>query len=85
MIVQRLLQILLVIFLFIPACTRTEDKEQPMVFKQVPEIRKIQPEREVKIRLKRSTKGEYSWDISGDDTEEIIKTDKKLRESLKEK
>lgn len=83
MLAQRLLPIFLLMFLMIPACTGTEDKEQPVVFKQIPEIQEIKPQKPVKIKLKRNAKGEYSWDISGDNTDEIIKADKRLRESLK--
>ncbi len=85
MLVLRLLRIFLVLFLFIPACTRTEDNQQkPAVFKQDTEIQDITPENPVKIKLKRSAKNEYSWEISGDNADEVIKTDKRLKEGLKE-
>jgi hypothetical protein len=67
------------------ACTGQGDKEEPVVFKQVPEIKEIKPHKPVKIKLKRNTKGEYAWDISGDNTDEIIETDRKLRESFEKK
>ena len=78
----RLVQVLLLV-LFIHACSRTEDKQQQPVFNQVPQIQEIKPERPAKIKLKRDSKEGYSWEISGDDAEEIIKTDKKLRKDLK--
>jgi hypothetical protein len=58
------------------------EKEESVVFKQVPEIKEIKPHKTVKIKLKRNTKGEYAWDISGDNTDDIIETDRKLREGL---
>lgn len=83
MLAQRLLFVLFVIFLLISACTRTEDKQQePLVFKEIPQIQEIKPEKPPKIKLKRDKKDEYSWEISGDNVDEIIKIDKKLRESL---
>ncbi len=82
---QRLPQVLLMIFLLImaQACTNIEGKQPDTTFKQLPEFQEIKPQKPVKIKLKRNTKGEYSWDISGDNADEIIKADKRLRESLK--
>ncbi len=85
MLTHRLLQVILAIFLFIPACTRTEDKQQTQqapVFKEIPQIQEVKPEKPLKIKLKRSAKDDYSWEISGDDVNEIIKADKMLRKAL---
>jgi len=76
--------VLLLIFLIVSACAENKtDKEQPVVFRQDPEIQEIRPSKTVKIKIRRNTSGGYSWDLSGDDTDEIIKTDKKLREAFK--
>lgn len=83
MLPRRLLLGFLLIFLIIPACTDTENRNQPAVFKQAQEIQEIKPQKPVKIKLKRNVKGAYSWDISGDNAEGILKADKRLRESLK--
>jgi len=82
---RKLLRVFLIIFLFITvqSCTGTEDKEEKATFKQLPELQEIEPEKPVKIKLKRNNDGEYSWDISGGDAEEVIKIDKRLREDLK--
>ena len=81
--VQRLLLVLMIIVLLMPfhACTDTGGKEQPTVFKQIPEIQEIKSQKPVKIKLKRNAKGEYSWDISGSNPEKIIEADKKFRET----
>jgi len=50
---------------------------------QITELQEIKPHKPVKIKLKRNAKGEYAWDLSGNDAEKIIEADKKLRESLK--
>ncbi len=42
------------------------------------------PKKPVKIKLHRDKKGEYSWDITGESVEEVIRTDKRLRQLLKE-
>lgn len=84
MLAQRLLQLFLVIFLLITvqACTGTEGKQSDTTFKQLSELQEIKPQKPVKIKLKRNNKGSYSWDISGNNADEIIKTDKRLREGL---
>ena len=82
---QRILLVFLTVFLLIPACTGAEDKEQTAVFKQETTIQEIKPQNPVKIKLKRNTKGKYSWDISGNNADEVLKADRKLKESLGEK
>ena len=51
-------------------------------FKKQPELQQIKPKKPVKIKLRRSAKDEYTWELTGDDAEEIIKTDKRLRKML---
>ncbi|MBI5195894.1 MAG: hypothetical protein HZA10_06200 [Nitrospirae bacterium] len=81
MFVKRLLLVFFVIFIF--SCAPKEDKQQVQpVFKQIPEIREIKPEKPPKIKLKRDAKNDYSWEISGDNAEEIIKADRKLRKGI---
>ncbi len=81
----RLLRFFLAISLSITAyaCTDPDVKEKPAVFRQVPEIQEIKPRKPVKIKLKRNAKGSYSWDIIGNNADEVLETDKKLKESLK--
>ncbi len=78
---KRLLLIFLLIFIF--SCTRTGDEQQAPVFKQIPQIQEIKPEKPPKIKLKRDAKDGYSWEISSDNVDEIIEADKKLRKNLK--
>jgi len=84
---QRLPLVFLAILLLIlvQACTGTEGKESETTFKQLPELQEIKPQKPVKIKLKRNAKGGYSWDISGNNADEIIETNKKLREYLEKK
>lgn len=42
------------------------------------------PKKPVKIKLHRDKKGEYSWDITGENVDDIIKADRRLRQLLKE-
>ncbi len=68
-------------FLF-NACAESDSNQQKSVFQQVPEIAEIKPHTPVKIKLKRNAGGSYSWDLSGNDAEKVLETDKILKESL---
>ncbi len=57
------------------------EKESFPVAKQ-PELQQIKPKKPVKIKLKRTAKDEYSWELSGDDADDIVKTDQRLRKML---
>ncbi len=82
MLIGRLLCVSLTVFvLLLPACTGANE-DKPPVFKQEPEIQEIKPISRVKIKLKRNAKGQYSWDISGTDADEILEADKKLKKEL---
>jgi hypothetical protein len=48
-----------------------------------PEIKHIRPEKPVRVKVKRNAKGTYSWDITGDNVDEVIEADRKLREYMK--
>jgi len=47
-----------------------------------PQIMQVKPNKPVKIKLKRSAKGEYSWDLAGDSVDEVVKADKRLKKLL---
>jgi hypothetical protein len=36
----------------------------------------------MKIRLKRSAEGKYTWELTADDVEQIVKADKRLKKLL---
>ena len=50
--------------------------------KKQPEIQQVKPKKPVKIKLKRSAEGKYTWELSGDDVDEIVKADKRLKKLL---
>ena len=70
------------VVLFLAAQAAAAEKSD-FQFKKQPEIQQVKPQKPVKIRLHRNAKGEYSWDLSGDNTDEIVNTDRKLRKLLK--
>jgi len=51
-------------------------------FKKQPDLQQVKPKKPVKIKLRRSAKKEYIWELTGDDADEIVRTDKKLRKML---
>ncbi|MBI5740849.1 MAG: hypothetical protein HZA16_09015 [Nitrospirae bacterium] len=68
---------------FAHACTESKGKQEGPVFRQVPEIAAVKPEKPLKIKLKRNAKDDYSWEISGDSVDEIVRADEKLRKGLR--
>ena len=52
-------------------------------FKKQPEIQQVKPKKPVRIKLKRSSDDKYTWEITGDDADEIVRADRKLRRLLK--
>jgi hypothetical protein len=70
--------VVLVIFL-LQSCDRQGASRTEAVFRTVPEIAEIAPLNPVKIKLKRTVRGEYSWDLSGDDVQRITEADARLR------
>jgi hypothetical protein len=65
-----------------------EKSEAPSVSKVVVEREKVDRESplppEVKIRLKRDGKDNYSWELSSSDVDQIIKVNEKLRKKVGE-
>jgi len=58
-----------------------EEKKFPQIKKQ-PEIQQVRPKKPVRIRLKRSAEGKYTWELSGDDVDQIIRADSRLKKLL---
>ena len=80
-----------ILFLNINSCTydvkdvyeaKTEKKAEE-IFTTNPEIKQTEPKKPVKIKLRRTATGKYSWDLRGDDVDEILEIDNRLRERLK--
>ena len=71
-------------FLQIQGCSNSESNGQTSVFQKVPEIAEIKPQKPVKIKMKRNAKGDYSWELTGDDADKVIEVDKRLKRSLDE-
>jgi hypothetical protein len=70
------------IFLLFIASWAYPAEKNNFQFRKQQELQQIKPKKPVKIKLKRTAKDEYNWELSGDDVDEIVKTDKKLRKML---
>jgi hypothetical protein len=73
--------ILCVSIFFLLHFASAEEKKIFQIKKQ-PEIQQVRPRKPVKIRLKRSAEGKYTWDLTGDDVDQIVKADKRLKKLL---
>jgi hypothetical protein len=57
-------------------------EKENMQFTKQSELQQIKPKKPVRIKLRRTEKDGYVWELSGDDVDEIAKTDRKLRKML---
>ncbi len=87
---KKILASLVLVFLLI-ACEKKSlspqaKSENPPVPKVVVEKEKVERELplppEVKIKLKKDGKDNYSWELSGSDVDQILKVNEKLRKQL---
>lgn len=83
--------LIVILFTFLIACEKrpftTEGKpEGHSVPKVIVEKEKVEREEplppEVKIRLRRDGKDNYSWELSGSDVDQVLKVNEKLRKRL---
>lgn len=72
--------ILFFIFLSYPECIA----QTPVQASKDKVLQYAKPKKPIKIKLHRDKKGEYSWDITGESVEDVIKADRRLRQLLKE-
>ncbi|NOY40151.1 MAG: hypothetical protein GXO95_08000 [Nitrospirae bacterium] len=83
--VFRFLLLYIVLVLFLSGCSRNSSETgSPFTKTSNPEIIQLTPKKPVRIVLKRTSKGDYTWELRGDDSEKIINTDKRLRRYLSE-
>jgi hypothetical protein len=92
----KLRAIIIILLLFFISCEDKEIKVEPKSADFSPKNVKIierndstefhlsrsEREKPVKIKLKRDSKGNYSWEINGENAEDIINADKSLKKSL---
>lgn len=72
----------ILIIVFFMTCLLYAENTGNFKFTKKPEIQQIKPKKPVKIKLKRTVDGRYTWDLTGDDVAEIVQADKRLRKLL---
>jgi len=81
---KRILIMLVIAALFLPFTPEPAIPADTKTFqvKKQPEIQQVKPRKPVRIKLKRSAEGKYSWDLSGDEVDEVVRADKRLKKLL---
>ncbi|GBE36799.1 hypothetical protein BMS3Bbin07_00951 [bacterium BMS3Bbin07] len=81
----RFLLFFIVLIFFFSGCSRTSsDSKGPFTKTANPEIIQLTPKKPVRIVLKRTSRGDYTWELRGDDAGNIISADRRLRRYLSE-
>lgn len=62
--------------------SREDTKVEEFQIEKIPEIQQVRPQRPVKIKVKRDVQGRYSWELTGENPDEIIRIDKRLRRAF---
>ncbi|TAN40405.1 MAG: hypothetical protein EPN25_07640 [Nitrospirae bacterium] len=75
--------VILLVSLLSPPCQAAG--KEGFAFNKQAELQQIKPKKPVKIKLKRTAKDEYSWELAGDDVDDIIQADRRLRKMLSAK
>jgi hypothetical protein len=76
-----ILAVVVLSLLFVLGRSYSVDNKPPQI-RQQPEIQQVKPKKPVHIKLKRTAAGKYTWDLTGDNVDEIIRADKRLRKQL---
>lgn len=81
---KKILIMLVIAVLFLPFTPERAISADTSTFqvKKQPEIQQVKPRKPVRIKLKRSSEGKYSWDLSGDEVDEVVRADKRLKKLL---
>ncbi len=73
------LTLFLVAVSFILGCSSGNETKEVFKKTEKPEMIQLAPGKPTRILLKRTSKGAYSWELRGDNLDEIIEIDKRLR------
>jgi hypothetical protein len=88
---ERIVSLFILIVFLVAACEgrplppqgKSESAPVPNVIVEKEKVEREElPPPEVKIKLKRDGKNDYSWEITGSDVNEILRVNEKLRKQL---
>jgi hypothetical protein len=71
------------LLILMPSYTLSADKSEQFKFSKDQQIQQVKPKKPVRIKLHRNAKGEYSWELTGDNVDEVFQADRRLRKLLK--
>jgi hypothetical protein len=86
---KMILVVIAFLFLsFVAPCALASEKsavsqQQNISLVKNRDVQAIKPKKPVTIKLRRSASGQYSWDISGNNVDDVYRTDSRLRKLLK--
>ena len=66
----------------LPPQGKSEVSPIPKVIVEREKTEKVHPSPEVKIKLKKDGKDNYSWELSGSDVDQILRVNERLRKQL---
>lgn len=78
---KTVIGVIISFFFYAGSVVYAENKE--FQFKKQAEIQQVRPPKPVKIKVHRNGKGEYSWELNGDNVDELAAVDRKLRKTLR--
>lgn len=78
-----LIMVLSFSFIFLISSSVFSEDSKTFQVKKQPEIQQVKPKKPVKIKIRRSAEDKYTWEITGDDADEIVRADRRLRKLLK--
>jgi hypothetical protein len=65
------------------AAEKAPSQQQNLSLVKNRDVQAVKPKKPVSIKLKRSASGQYSWDISGNNADDVYRADSRLRKLLK--
>ena len=77
-----LIFLLLCVLIVLSISSLFPEVKKDIKIRKQPEIQQIKPNKPVHIKLKRTATGKYTWDLTGDNVDEIIQADRRLRRQL---
>jgi hypothetical protein len=81
-VLRALCSMLFAFVIVFPIHAAVPDKKPALQFGKNQDVQQVKPKKPVRIKLHRNAKGEYQWDITGDNADEIVRADKRLRKLL---
>ncbi len=78
----RFFVFLLIVFFLAQPNICAAEKPAPLTYGKAQALSEAKPKKPVRIKVHRNAKGEYSWDLTGDDPDEVARADKRLRKAM---